>query len=962
MRLRKGFLGGISCLLLICGLAGTARAKSVYAITKHSQSTIQTYDIQSDQLVYQERIEPDTTGAVGLACDTDSETLFTTYDGEDGIGIIDIRTLEEIDFITDDVDEFAGIVFDEANGKLLAMKRQGRFLSIYDYNREEKKLTFDKTKVLENIDPFPKGAYGIYLDDIEQRLYVTDNTNIVRFYDASDPDFEYIGSIAVTAPGEDEYKAVGIAVYNDGEGTKYLYTGGYSHTNDHEYLVRTALPDPNVTGGFIPVNVGTNVAGLSVDSDTGFLYITTVGNESSIRVYDPLNWPTDPCEVTPTQTITGDNISGPAGIVVGSQYKTATPGLHFDKTARVENDYDCVLPEDINEDKDEITYEISYWNEEDDENEPNYLGPLDVVITDWLSNDVNFVSADPCDTGQYDPIEHTYTWDITLQPSDKGTLTLIVQVREWADPSGTIANFVEIESEKYYTTAQTSTGVCCFGPDIIYVDCTFGDPNEGNGTSWELAYRDLQDGLSRAAKGCGDEIWVAGGIYKAKAPFDMVDDVEVYGGFAGDETIRDDRDYADNKTYLTGDLDSDGDGDRDNVVMADNTVSSTAVLDGFIITKSTQAGIRCNGADPAIKHCAIIDNENDGLYCNGADPSINNCVIMDNGGDGIDLVGNSSPSAVKNCWICRNGTGGEGDGIYFGNPDSATVVRNNTIADNSNVGVYQHAGTYADISDCIIWGNQIQLDLDDKYMPTYSCIQDSNDVNPYHNINSNPYFAYTDPNLADYHLDPCSPCVDAGDPCDSYDGELDIDGDERVLNGDDYSPDNGRVDMGADEVACDDIYNSLDWNIDAIVDLGDLIILANAWLSDPCADNWDYRCDLDSDNFVNLVDFAAFGVEWPWQPCWASSGTGIWMMMGAGGSMGRMMGAEFMLMAEIPTAKTPAEQQISEAPSEPDVAEQIEQIKYFLDWLSEIKDEIDEDTWLNLTGSLEEMLKDLQGD
>ena len=78
--------------------------------------------------------------------------------------------------------------------------------------------------------------------------------------------------------------------------------------------------------------------------------------------------------------------------------------------------------------------------------------------------------------------------------------------------------------------------------------------------------------------------------------------------------------------------------------------------------------------------------------------------------------------------------------------------------------------------------------------------------------------------------------------------------------------------------------------------------------------------------------------------------------------MGRMMGAEFMLMAEIPTAKTPAEQQISEAPSEPDVAEQIEQIKYFLDWLSETKDEIDEDILLNLTGSLEEMLKDLQGD
>ena len=250
------------------------------------------------------------------------------------------------------------------------------------------------------------------------------------------------------------------------------------------------------------------------------------------------------------------------------------------------------------------------------------------------------------------------------------------------------------------------------------------------------------------------------------------------------------------------------------------------------------------------------------------------------------------------------------------------------------------------------------MDFDDEHMPTYSCIQDSNDVNPYHNINSNPYFAYTDPNLADYHLDPCSPCVDAGDPCDTYDGEMDIDGDTRVLNGDDYSPDNGRVDMGADEVACDDIYNPLDWNVDAIVDIEELIVLANAWLSDPCADNWDYRCDLDSDNFVNLVDFAAFGIDWLWQPCWTSSGTGVWMMMGGG--MDKMDGAESMLISETPTAKTSAEQQISKAPSEPDVAEQIEQIKELLDWLYEVADTMDKEIWLNLVTSLEEMLKELE--
>lgn len=113
MECKNKFLWVVVCLVLIFGLAGNTHAKSVYAITKHWQSTIQIYDIQGDQLEYQEGIEPDTTGAVGLACDTDSETLFTTHDEIDGIGIIDIRTLEEIDFLTDDVDEFAGIVENE---------------------------------------------------------------------------------------------------------------------------------------------------------------------------------------------------------------------------------------------------------------------------------------------------------------------------------------------------------------------------------------------------------------------------------------------------------------------------------------------------------------------------------------------------------------------------------------------------------------------------------------------------------------------------------------------------------------------------------------------------------------------------------------------------------------------------------------------------------------------------------
>jgi len=184
---------------------------------------------------------------------------------------------------------------------------------------------------------------------------------------------------------------------------------------------------------------------------------------------------------------------------------------------------------------------------------------------------------------------------------------------------------------------------------------------------------------------------------------------------------------------------------------------------------------------------------------------------------------------------------------------------------------------------------------------------------------------------------------------------LDIDRNVRVYN--------GRVDMGADEYTCDEIYNYVDWDADAIVDTNDLIILVDAWLSDPCTDNWNPVCDIQpqtGDGDVDYGDFAVFATEWLWEPCWTTSGPSAPMMMGMGGGGGESMpalsGVEGLL-AETSMIETA---QASEIPTEPTVEEQTEQIKKLLDWLDEIKDEIDEATRLNLAGSLEEMLKELE--
>ena len=108
---------------------------------------------------------------------------------------------------------------------------------------------------------------------------------------------------------------------------------------------------------------------------------------------------------------------------------------------------------------------------------------------------------------------------------------------------------------------------------------------------------DLQYALTTLAS-TGDEIWVKQGIYKPgndrSASFMLRDGIALYGGFAGTESARAQRDPAGNVTVLSGDLNGDDNNNiaPDEVTRAENVlhvVSSTdtetsTILDGFTIT------------------------------------------------------------------------------------------------------------------------------------------------------------------------------------------------------------------------------------------------------------------------------------------------------------------------------------------------------------------------------------------
>ena len=141
---------------------------------------------------------------------------------------------------------------------------------------------------------------------------------------------------------------------------------------------------------------------------------------------------------------------------------------------------------------------------------------------------------------------------------------------------------------------------------------------DNDGSSWANAHTDLQAALAEAE--AGDEVWVAAGVYKPtddendrSATFQLIDGVEIYGGFAGTETNREQRDWQANLTVLSGDIDNNDTTDANGVVVdaddiqGDNSFNvvtgsetdDTAILDGFVITAGLADGEFDNPCGPA---------------------------------------------------------------------------------------------------------------------------------------------------------------------------------------------------------------------------------------------------------------------------------------------------------------------------------------------------------------------------
>ncbi len=248
-----------------------------------------------------------------------------------------------------------------------------------------------------------------------------------------------------------------------------------------------------------------------------------------------------------------------------------------------------------------------------------------------------------------------------------------------------------------------------FAGKIIYVNSQNTSPTQ-DGQSWSTAFNNLPSALVVA--GATSEIWVAAGIYKIGAiPTDtisMKNGVGIYGGFAGSETARAQRNSDPSLTVLNGRLAPAG---TFHLVTAIAGVGPTAILDGFTLTGglangagiySTGAGIYIDSAAPTISNCILVSNSgtsSGALFSSNAAPQLTHCTFFSNtssaghGGGATFLL--SAPT-IQDCTFLGNNATGFGGGIF--SSTSTITVKKSTFAMNTAVALGGGIASVADFS------------------------------------------------------------------------------------------------------------------------------------------------------------------------------------------------------------------------------------------------------------------------
>lgn len=349
-----------------------------------------------------------------------------------------------------------------------------------------------------------------------------------------------------------------------------------------------------------------------------------------------------------------------------------------------------------------------------------------------------------------------------------------------------------------------------------------------NGSSWADAFQG-SGGLQLAmTTSFVTEIWVAQGTYiptrngARNISFTLKSGLEIYGGFAGGETLIEDRPaFGLAPSLLSGDLAGDDDSGGSNAensyhVLDGGTAFISSYTDGFIVkggfanglNADSGGGLLCSGAStspqfgtvrfegnhsrlgggavhitdgasPRFYYSQFIDNSS-GLtggaidMVNAGFPRYESCLFQRNfagRGGALDVL-STLGTFTHNCVFYKNtATGTDGGGAIRIGSGGMHRIFNCTVLDNQSSNQAQGGllvqGSTVEVSSSIFWDNSGQSGAQGSInqiggtVNVSYCIVAGGFIGTGNNISDNPNLA--DPTNGNFSLPSDSPAIDAGD-------------------------------------------------------------------------------------------------------------------------------------------------------------------------------------------------------
>lgn len=268
----------------------------------------------------------------------------------------------------------------------------------------------------------------------------------------------------------------------------------------------------------------------------------------------------------------------------------------------------------------------------------------------------------------------------------------------------------------------------------------------GDGSSWDNASGDLQKMIDELADNNvsqqAGEVWVAAGTYKPQsqlisgmnysASFRMRDGISVYGGFAGNETSKQERAkgtmpwdftnvtvleaaYYESKLAWTNSKWTVGSDSRHVVWFApmsgESDFTRITTLDGVTVQGGYAQGN--TGLDD------FLTDRGAGVYMDGANAYLSNCIVRENyatgNGGGVYLKN----GRVQTSLIYNNNADADGGAVYVENRGLVhrSMLTNNSALNGAGVYLYNGAETGSDdpdhpeyliLSTCVVSNNTVR--------------------------------------------------------------------------------------------------------------------------------------------------------------------------------------------------------------------------------------------------------------